>query len=149
MVTIAGSVCLLAPHDVTPSLLCMWESFSWKSDGRNDWFTVHEGYLVTHMKFWKDVTFLTLRNSPCDPNLRQTAVLVYQNTFRVNLTTTGCSRKFRINTGRPHSGLMDCNWRQAFITHIAFRLTLEEKAMYSYGERCHCNLWDQKTLTNC
>ena len=38
--------------------------------GRNDWFTVHEGCLITHMKFWKYLTFLTLRNSPYDPNLR-------------------------------------------------------------------------------
>ena len=44
---------------------------------------------------------------------------------------------------------MDCHRRQVhktFITHIGFRLTLEEQAMYSYGERSHCKLWDEKKL---
>ena len=43
--------------------VCVRESFSLTSVGRNDWFTVQEGYLVTHMTFWRDVTFLTLRNT--------------------------------------------------------------------------------------
>ena len=46
--------------------VCACERFSLTSVGRNDWFTVHEGYLVTHMKFWKDLTFLTLGNCHCD-----------------------------------------------------------------------------------
>ena len=74
---------------------------------------------------------------------------VFQNTFRVILTTSGCFRKLRIDTGRPHSGLMDCHRRQvhkAFITHIGFRLNLEVQAMYSYGERSQCKLFDVNTF---
>ena len=74
---------------------------------------------------------------------------VDQNSFWVNLTTSGCSRKLRIDTGRPHSGLMDCHRRQvhkAFITHIGFRLNLEVQAMYSYGERSQCKLFDVNTF---
>ena len=67
----------------------------------------------------------------------QTAGIVWIYTFRVILTS-GWSRKLRIDTGRPHRGLMDCYRRQvhtAFITHIGFRLNLGGQAMYSYGER--------------
>ena len=34
----------------------------------------------------------------------QTSGWVWQNTFKVILTTSGCFRKLRIDTGRPHSG---------------------------------------------
>jgi hypothetical protein len=70
---------------------------------------------------------------------------VYQNTFRVNLITYGCFRKLRINTGRPHSGLVDCHGRQVhktFITHMGFRLILVVQAMYYYGERSQWKLFD-------
>ena len=46
-----------------PCCVCVCESFSLTSVGRNDWLTVHGGCLITHIKFWKDLTFLTLRNS--------------------------------------------------------------------------------------
>ena len=46
--------------------LCV-RAFLWHLMGK---MTVHEGYLVKHMKFWKDVTFLTLQNSYSDPYLR-------------------------------------------------------------------------------
>ena len=79
----------------------------------------------------------------------QTAGREWIYIFRVILTTSGWSRKLRINTGRPHSGLMDCYRRQvhtAFITHIDSRLNLGVQAMYSYGERSQCKLFDVNTF---
>ena len=79
----------------------------------------------------------------------QTAGRVWIDTFRVILTTSGWFRKLRINTGRPHSSLMDWYRREvnmAFITHIGFRLNLGVQAMYSYGERSQCKLFDVNTF---
>jgi hypothetical protein len=81
--------------------------------------------------------------------VHQTAGRVWVNTFRGILTTSGCFRKLRFDTGRPHSGLMDCHRRQvhkAFITHIGFRLNLEVQAMYSYGERSQSKLFQVNTF---
>jgi hypothetical protein len=56
--------------------------------------------------------------------------------FRVILTTSGCSMKLIINTGRPHSGLMDCHGRhKTFITH---RLQVEFRGagnVFVWGEK--------------
>jgi hypothetical protein len=79
----------------------------------------------------------------------QTAGSVWINTDKVISTTSCCSRKLGIGTGRPHSGLMDCHRRQvhkAFITHMGFRFSVEVQAMYSYGERSQCKLFDVNTF---
>ena len=79
----------------------------------------------------------------------QTACSVWINTDKVISTTSGCFRKLIIGTGRPHSGLMDCHRRQvhkSFITHIGFRLNLGVQAMYSYGERSQCKLFEVNTF---
>ena len=64
-------------------------------------------------------------------------IMKYRPQSYKKLTTSGCSRKLRINTGRPHSGLMDCHRRQVhktFITYIVFRLNLGASQERSWGQ---------------
>ena len=105
-------------------------------------------YKSTHILigvcFYRILSFKSLRSEltdlhrvECTMSIKlQGRVWIY--TFRVILTTSGWSRKLRINTGRPHSGLIGLSPKTgSYGIHNPHRLQVEFRGagnVFLWGE---------------